>query len=45
MKAKSQKITDLEIVPPTYDNVHPDFAAIRAAVKKATATSAAAAAK
>lgn len=45
VKAKSQKITDLEIVPPTYDNVHPDFAAIRAAVKKATATSAAAAAK
>ncbi|BDZ51565.1 hypothetical protein GCM10025867_38060 [Frondihabitans sucicola] len=38
LKARSQPITDLEIVPPTYDNVHPDFAAIRAAVKKATAS-------
>lgn len=37
LKARSQKLTDLEIVPPAYDNLHPDFAAIRAAVKKATA--------
>ncbi|ARC57446.1 Biofilm regulatory protein A [Frondihabitans sp. 762G35] len=35
VKAKSQPMTDLEIVPPTYDNVRPDFAAIRAAVAKA----------
>lgn len=45
IKAKSQPITDLEIVPPTYDNVHPDFAAIRAAVAKATASAGADAAK
>ncbi|ROS53018.1 LCP family protein [Frigoribacterium sp. PhB24] len=35
-KAKSQQITSLELVPPTYDNVYPDYDAMRAAVAQAT---------
>ncbi|MBP1241286.1 LCP family protein required for cell wall assembly [Frigoribacterium sp. PvP120] len=36
LEAKSQPITDLEIVPPTYSNVYPDFDVIHAAVAAAT---------
>ncbi|KQS22695.1 transcriptional regulator [Frigoribacterium sp. Leaf186] len=36
VKAKSQQITSLELVPPTYDNVYPDYDAMRAAVAQAT---------
>jgi LCP family protein required for cell wall assembly len=39
VKAKSQQITSLELVPPTYDNVYPDYDAMRAAVAQATASS------
>ena len=40
LKTKGQEIADLEIVPPTYDNVYPDFSVIRADVAAATASSA-----
>ncbi|MBD8139246.1 LCP family protein [Frigoribacterium sp. CFBP 13605] len=36
VEAKSQQITSLELVPPTYDNVYPDYDAMRAAVAQAT---------
>jgi len=36
VKAKSQQITSLELVPPTYDNVYPDYDAMRTAVAQAT---------
>ena len=36
VKAKSQQITSLELVPPTYDNVYPDYDAMRSAVAQAT---------
>ena len=38
--ARSQPITDLEIVPPTYSNVYPDYDVIHADVAAATASSA-----
>ena len=38
LKAKEQQISDLEIVPPTYSNVYPDYDVIRADVATATAT-------
>ncbi|WP_423918462.1 LCP family protein [Frigoribacterium sp. 2-23] len=40
IKAKGQPVTSLELVPPTYSNLHPDFDAMRAAVKAATVSSA-----
>lgn len=40
-KAKSQQITSLELVPPTYDNVYPDYDAMRAAVAQATTSASA----
>lgn len=36
VEAKSQPVTSLELVPPTYSNYHPDFPAMRAAVAAAT---------
>lgn len=36
VEAKSQQITSLELVPPTYDNVYPDYDAMRTAVAQAT---------
>ncbi|WP_371740920.1 LCP family protein [Frigoribacterium sp. CFBP 13729] len=40
LKAKEQQISDLEIVPPTYSNVYPDYDVIRADVATATAPAA-----
>ena len=40
LKTKGQEIGDLEIVPPTYDNVYPDYTIIRADVAAATASAA-----
>ena len=37
LKAKDQQVTDLEIVPPTYSNVYPDYTVIHADVAAATA--------
>ncbi|MBD8658985.1 LCP family protein [Frigoribacterium sp. CFBP 8754] len=37
LEAKEQPIADLEIVPPTYSNVYPDYAVIQADVAAATA--------
>ncbi|GAB2982763.1 LCP family protein [Frigoribacterium salinisoli] len=36
VKARSQPVTSVELVPPTYSNLHPDFDAMRAAVAAAT---------
>ena len=36
VKARSQPVTSLELVPPTYSNLDPDFDAMRAAVAAAT---------
>ena len=41
LQAKEQQITDLEIVPPTYSNVYPDFDVIHADVAAATTSAAA----
>ena len=41
LKAKEQSLSDLEIVPPTYSNVYPDYAVIQADVAAATASAAA----
>jgi len=41
VKAKSQPVTSLELVPPTYSNYRPDFPAMRAAVAAATTSAAA----
>lgn len=38
VKARSQPVTSVELVPPTYSNLHPDFDAMRAAVAAATST-------
>ncbi|TWX40252.1 LytR family transcriptional regulator [Frigoribacterium sp. ACAM 257] len=40
LEAKGQPITSLEIVPPQFDNVYPDYHAIHAAVAAATAPAA-----
>jgi len=40
LQAKEQQITDLEIVPPTYSNVYPDYDAIHADVAAATTSAA-----
>lgn len=39
LKAKSQGIESLELVPPQYDMIHPNFSAIRANIKKAISSS------
>ena len=41
LQAKEQQITDLEIVPPAYSNVYPDFDVIHADVAAATTSAAA----